>query len=465
MRKTTLRQIPKVDLILASTAWQELTGACPISLAKDMLRQYLDDLRFAIKEETISSVPDINQIVEETRRRVIAAITPGLRRVINATGVILHTNLGRSLLADKAAKAVAGVASSFSNLEYDLERGERGERYEYCNSALHRLIGGEDSLVVNNNAAAVFLILNTLAQGREVIISRGELIEIGGSFRIPDVMVKSGTVLREVGTTNKTYINDYEAAITDNTGLIMRAHTSNYRIRGFTHEATLQELFSLGEKYGIPTYFDAGSGLFYPLNIKDMSEEPLVSREIMESASVISFSGDKLLGGPQAGIIIGSKQIIDEMKKNPLTRALRPDKFTLAALESTLLLYLDRDRVKDEIPTLRMIYEGRDSLKRRSERLAGKLKGLSGAAKVFVVETCGEIGGGSLPDVELPSFGIALEPSHMSVVALQKLLRSLETPIVGKIEKNRIILDMRTISEKDEPELLLGLKTALRNEK
>ncbi len=391
--------------------------------------------------------------------------TPTLRWVINGTGIIIHTNLGRSLLAQAAIDAIVNAASHYSNLEYDLNKGARGDRYEHCTSILKKLTGAENALVVNNNAGAVFLILNTLAEGKEVIISRGELIEIGGSFRIPEVMKKSGAVLREVGTTNRTYIADYERAINENTGLIMKAHTSNYRIRGFTHEADIEELSALGKKYNIPTFYDAGSGLLYSVKASGILDEPLISQEVAKGLDVVSFSGDKLLGAPQAGIIVGEKTLIDAMKKNPMTRALRPDKFTLAGLESTLLLYLDMEHAKEAIPTLRMIHENPNIFKGRAQRLLRQLKMRCGNMTVSVAEIYSEVGGGSLPDVVIPSYGILIKPHTMSLEVLEKRLRNLEVPIIGRIEKETLILDMRTILKEEEPFLLSGLETASKDAK
>jgi L-seryl-tRNA(Ser) seleniumtransferase len=465
MSNELLRKIPKIDEILAHNDWQKLVKNCPEEIAKDALRQYFDELRIGVKAGKIGAIPAIGVIVDETRKKVIAMITPTLRRVINGTGVIIHTNLGRSLLAQTAIDAIVNAASHYSNLEYDLKKGTRGDRYEHCMSILKKLTGAENALVVNNNAGAVFLILNTLAEGKEVIISRGELIEIGGSFRIPEVMKKSGASLREVGTTNRTYIADYERAVSENTGLIMKAHTSNYRIRGFTHEAGIEELVALGKKCNIPTFYDAGSGLLYSVKAAGILDEPLVSQEVAKGLDVVSFSGDKLLGAPQSGIIVGEKTVIDAMKKNPMTRALRPDKFTLAGLESTLLLYLDMERAKEEIPTLRMIHENPNTLKGRAQRLLRQLKMKCSNMTVSVAEIYSEVGGGSLPDVVIPSYGILIKPHAMSLETLEERLRNLEVPIIGRIEKETLILDMRTILKEEEPLVLSGLDTASKDAK
>lgn len=465
MANELLRKIPKIDEILADGNWQKLIKKCPEEIAKDCLRQFFDELRISIKEGTVKAIPAISDIVDETRKKVIAMTTPTLRHVINGTGIIIHTNLGRSLLAQSAIDAIMNAASHYSNLEYDLKKGTRGDRYEHCMAILKKLTGTENALVVNNNAGAVFLVLNTLADGKEVIISRGELIEIGGSFRIPEVMKKSGAVLKEVGTTNRTYIADYERAINENTGLIMKAHTSNYRIRGFTHEPGIEELVSLGKKCNIPTFYDAGSGLLYSVRASGILDEPLISQEVSKGLDIVSFSGDKLLGAPQAGIIVGEKTLIEAMKKNPMTRALRPDKFTLAGLESTLLLYLDMEHAKEEIPTLRMIHEDANTLKGRAQRLLRQLKMRCSNMTISVAEVYSEVGGGSLPDVVIPSYGILIKLHTMSLEALEERLRNLEVPIIGRIEKEAFILDMRTILKEEEPLLLSGLETASKDAK
>ena len=463
MPNNLLRQIPRVDAILESAGWKSLVSGCPETLAKDVLRENLDALRLGIKEGRVTSIPSIEEIVRDAGAGAAALVEPGLRRVINATGIIIHTNLGRSLLAGRAVDAIVKVARGYSNLEYDIEKGARGSRYVHCRSILKRLTGAEEALVVNNNAGAVFLILNTLAEGKEVIIARGELIEIGGSFRIPDVMKKSGALLKEVGTTNRTYIEDYERAIGDNTGLIMKAHTSNYRIRGFTHEASSEELVQLGKRYNIPTYFDTGSGLFYNFEGLGHTDEPLIPDELKKGFDIISFSGDKLLGAPQAGIIIGEKECLGAMKTNPMTRALRPDKFTLAGLEATLLLCLDAGSAVRDIPTISMILEGKDVLARKAKRIASQLRKRCPGADMSVVDIYSEVGGGSFPDMASPSVGIALEPGTMTADSLEKRLRNLPVPVVARIEKEKLILDMRTVLAEDERDLVAAVATVLKN--
>ncbi len=457
MPDNLLRKIPKVDSILESSGFKALLAEFPEPVLKDALREYLDSLRLEIRNGRKSMVPGIDEIVEEISRRAQVLVEPRLKRVINATGVIIHTNLGRSVLAEEAVKAIMKVATGYSNLEYDLEKGIRGSRHDHCTSVLKRLTSAGDSLVVNNNAGAVFLVLNTLAERKEVIISRGELIEIGGSFRIPDVMKKSGSILREVGTTNRTYIEDFERAIGDNTGLIMKAHTSNYRIRGFTHEVSSEELVNLGKKYGIPTYFDTGSGLLHTFGGFGHTGEPIIAEELKTGYDVISFSGDKLLGAPQAGIILGKEECINAIKLNPITRALRPDKFTLAGLEATLLLCLDADSASQKIPTIAMMSEPRENLAKRARRLTAYLKKRCPGADISVVELDSEVGGGSFPDIIIPSAGIALVPSAMTAGTFEKKLREQSVPVVARIEKEKLIFDMRTVLAHDEADLLAAI--------
>jgi L-seryl-tRNA(Ser) seleniumtransferase len=457
--KELLRNIPKVDEILKNHDWKKLIVDYPEGLAKDALRECLDILRRSIKAGETGSIPPVREIILSTKENLIEWISPRLKRVINGTGVIIHTNFGRSLLAETAIEAVKNAASYYTNLEYDLQQGMRGDRYGHSTAILMKLTGAESALVVNNNAAAVILILNTLAEGKEVIVSRGELVEIGGSFRVPDVMKKSGALLREVGTTNRTYKEDYEKAIQENSGLLMKAHTSNFKIKGFIHVTTTEELITLGRQFGIPTYYDAGSGLIYPMSKKVLSDEPCISAELANGLDIISFSGDKLPGAPQAGIILGKKTYIDMMKKNPLARALRPDKLTLAGLESTLLLYLDKETATREIPTLRMIHSSDVVLKKEAQKIAKILRSRCKNVSVTVVPLESEVGGGTLPDVVIPSYGIGLKPHLISLEKFEKKLRGLTVPIIGRIEKDMYLLDMRTLLKDDRDPLISGIET------
>ena len=423
----------------------------------------LNELRAAIKEGKAHEVAPVEAIIEETKRRTEQSLRPALKKVINGTGVIIHTNLGRSPLARSAIERLLAVASGYSNLEYDLAEGRRGDRHEHCLALLKRLTGAEGALVVNNNAAAVLLALNTLAEGREVIIGRGELIEVGGSFRIPEIMAKSGAVLREVGTTNRTFKEDYERGVNERTALIMKAHTSNYRIRGFAHEATTAELAAVAAAHHLPFYFDTGSGLLSDLGSDAGSDEPSVLEEAGK-CDVISFSGDKLLGGPQAGIILGHAGLIDAMKKNPLTRALRPDKFTLSALEATLLLYLDKDKARREIPILRMLHQDPQVVKTRAGRVARMVrKGVARDHRRGSEVLCARWAEGASPTSPYPPTAFRCSRPLISVDKLEQRMRGLDTPVIGRIEKGRFLIDMRTVQQEDEPYLVLAIQTALRD--
>jgi L-seryl-tRNA(Ser) seleniumtransferase len=458
-----LRQIPKVDDVLRAEGWARIVGAYPEGLAKEALRSLLDRLREGIKGGSVQSIPSLETMIGEVRREVARLVSPTLKRVINATGVIIHTNLGRSLLPASAVEAITNAAERYVNLEYDLTEGERGDRYEHCSFILGKLTGCESSLVVNNNAGAVFLILNTLAEGKEVVISRGELVEIGGSFRIPEVMAKSGAALREVGSTNRTHKADYERAIGEETGLLMKAHTSNFRIKGFTREVGVEELAALGRERHVPTYFDAGSGLLTRLAGLGIHDEPVIMEDLAKGVDIISFSGDKLPGAPQAGIILGKAPLIDAIKRNPFARALRADKLTLAGLEATLLLYLDVERAKAEIPTLRMLHEKVETLRKRASRVARALKGRLTACDVTIAGMSSQVGGGSLPDVYLPSFGVVLRPGLISASQLEERLRRLNTPIIARIEKDAVLLDIRCVLKDEEAILVSGITSALAN--
>lgn len=452
-----LRKIPKVDSLLSRDSWKKILDRFPESLAREILDEVLRDLRERILKGELEAVPESEQIIEKTLENLEKLFSPGLKRVINATGVIIHTNLGRSILPNLAIEALINASRYYTNLEYDLDSGKRGERYIHCTEVLRRVCGAEDALIVNNNAAAVYLILNTFAYGREVIISRGELVEIGGSFRIPDVMKKSGAILIEVGTTNKTRIIDYEAAITERTALLMKVHRSNFVIKGFTEEVSSDELIGLSKKYDIPLYFDAGSGLLYGIGLFSQEAEPKIREECKKGIDIISFSGDKLLGGPQSGIIVGKKKYIDQLKRNPMLRALRPDKLTLSSLEATLLIYLDEERAKNEIPTLRMALIGSDFLKRRARRISKILKEKLKDFEVGIKETVSEMGGGSLPDFKIPSYGFFISPRDGSCSQLAKMLRELRIPIICRIEEDSLVFDLRTVAEDEEKELIDGI--------
>ncbi len=377
---------------------------------------------------------------------------PSLRRVINATGVVLHTNLGRAPLAAAAREAAARVAAGYGNLEYDLQAGERGSRYDHCAELLRELTGAEAALVVNNNAAAVVLALNTLAEGRDAIVSRGELVEIGGSFRVPEVMAKSGARMREVGSTNKTHREDYEAAISADTGAILKVHRSNFRIVGFTAEVSLAELATLGRTHGVPVVNDLGSGLLLDLESIGLPHEPTASDALRDGADVVTMSGDKLLGGPQAGIILGRAEWIARMRKNPLCRAFRVDKLTLAALEATLALYRDPELAIREVPVLRMLALGAEELEQRARLWVDRLREAGVSAEA--VPGASTVGGGAYPGVELPTTLVALNAAMRSAREVEAALRQGEPAVVARIVDGRVVLDPRTVFEEEEAALL-----------
>ncbi len=464
-RKFTLRQIPKVDEVLKMPGIEDLTGVYPRELVVEAVRKTLDEIRQIIIEGRVDNGGGGGwNGPEGIRGRVVSEVErmtrPNLRRVINATGVVLHTNLGRAVLSPAAIEAVYMAASGYSNLELDLDSGKRGSRYAPVEGVLSRLTGAQSSLVVNNNAAAVLLALGTLARGREVVVSRGQLVEIGGSFRIPEVMEQSGAVLREVGSTNKTYPDDYRRAINERTALLLHVHTSNYRIVGFTRETTVEELAALGREAGIPVMSDLGSGSLLNMDQFGLPPEPTVQQTVAAGADVVTFSGDKLLGGPQAGIIVGKKELLDRMKKNPLTRALRIDKLTVAALEATLREYLDVRGVVQNVPALRMISSGREQLRSRAEALSLLLEDAAGErAGISLEKDQSAVGGGAMPTADLPTWLVSVKPAGMAVEELAGRLRQGNPAVIGRIRDDRLLLDVRTLL-KDEDMILAGALAA-----
>lgn len=443
-RAALLRAIPKVDECLGWLA----TVCAPAALVKKAVRAALAECR----ERILAGDPEGGAAVEraalEGRMRELLAgyLRPRFRTVINATGVVVHTNLGRSLLPASAMEAIAGVGARYSNLEFDLDTGKRGSRYSLVEELLCDLTGAEAALVVNNNAAAVFLALNTVAAGREVIVSRGQLVEIGGSFRIPDVMARSGATLVEVGATNRTHPRDYEQAIGERTALLLKVHTSNFRVIGFTAEVGVDELCAIGRRHGLPVMEDLGSGCLVDLSRFGLPREPTVGEVVAGGVDIVTFSGDKLLGGPQAGIILGRGEIIERIKKNPLNRALRIDKFTLAGLESVLRLYYDEHEALTAIPTLAMLSVPRETIARRARRLAAILRpALEDCCAVDIVSTTSRVGGGALPEYGLPTRALRLQPRTLRLSAFETGLRRLETPVIGRLEDDAMLFDMRTV--------------------
>ncbi len=455
MEKNLFRFIPSVDVILKTIQRANIFSKVPRTLLKENIHQYLDKVREKIKEGEIRSKEEIDVFFSEEFLidYLFYKTLPNFRRVINATGVVVHTNLGRSILSRSAIEAVVDACSFYSNLEFSLETGKRGSRYSLVEDLLIELTGSEAALVVNNNAGAVLLVLETLARGKEVIVSRGELIEIGGSFRIPDVMARSGALLKEVGATNRTHLTDYENAINENTAALFKAHTSNYRIIGFHKEVSLEELVSLGERYGLPVIEDLGSGnlVRFPEGVN--VREPTVQDSLKKGVSVVSFSGDKLLGGPQAGIILGKKRYIEKIKKNPLNRALRIDKMTLAALEATLRLYKEPELAMKEIPTLSLISKKEETLKRQAMSLARRLKkDIGDNFEIRVRKGFSRVGGGANPEYGLPTYLVCLVPKFdISFEQMRKFLLRTEPPLVGRIEEDEFALDVRTILKRDIP--------------
>ena len=402
-------------------------------------------------------------LLSAIQEELAAARRPSLRPVINATGVVLHTNLGRAPLCAEALRNIVDIARGYSNLELDLSTGERGSRYSHVEEILCRISGAESALVVNNNAGAVLLALNSLAEGKEVIVSRGQLVEIGGSFRIPDVMRKSGACLVEVGTTNRTHLEDYVRAIGERTALLLKVHTSNFRILGFTAEASLKELIALGRTRGVPVMEDLGSGCFVDLSPYGLEKEPTVQEAIEAGADLVTFSGDKLLGGPQAGIILGKTKYLDLLKKNPLNRALRIDKLTLAGIEATLREYLDGARGIKNLPVLDMLLGSVQELERRGKRLRRKLiRDVSSLCEVNLKKETSQVGGGALPLQALATIVIALRPLKTSAANLEARLRNGDPPVIARVKEEEVLLDLRTVAETEEKALLEGVCQALK---
>lgn len=444
------RIIPKVDQLLEEDYIGSLIEDNSRSLVVDAIRLALDELRDLVKEGIDEDgLRGQIDLMEERIGTILArAKAHKLIKMINATGVVIHTNLGRAPLTEEIMDEISHVACGYSNLEYDQDKGQRGERYSHIEDLLADLTGAESAMVVNNNAAAVMLILSTLAEGKEVITSRGELIEIGGAFRIPDVCVHSGARLVEVGTTNKTHLRDYEDAITEETAAILKVHTSNYRILGFTDGVRADELLDLKRENDIYIIEDLGSGVLIDLSKYGLEKEPTVQESIANGVDVVSFSGDKLLGGPQAGIIVGKKEIIDRLKKNHLTRALRVDKFTIAALETILRYYLDEEIATRKIPVLSMLTAQREDIRAKAEDLRQVLAPID-KLEMEIVEVDSEVGGGSLPLEKLPSYGLALSYQGLNDSQLERCLRAWETPIISRIIDGRVVLDLRTIFEEE----------------
>ncbi len=442
--------IPSVDRLLKSPVIHEISPQYSHNLILKAINEVLEELRGEIKNGKAMDPSDLplERVSSGVVERLKLLDQSSLRPVINATGVVVHTNLGRSILPEQALEKFRQIAGGYSNLEYDLRKGERGSRYAHVESILLEITSAEGAMAVNNNAAAVLVSLETLARGREVVVSRGELVEIGGSFRIPEVMRKSGAKMVEVGATNKTHLRDYEGAIGPETALLLKVHKSNFHLVGFTEEVDRLELVKLGRRYGIPVMEDLGSGCFVDFSKYGLIKEPTVQEVLAQGVDLVTFSGDKLLGGPQAGIILGRKDLVEAIRKNQLSRALRIDKLTLLALEETLRIYRDEQAALREIPTLRMILASQKSLKDRARRLiklAGKVE--AGNFTLAIKGGQSKVGGGALPLLVLPTSLICLTPGKLSANALEESFRAFDPPIIVRIEKDQVLLDVRTIQE------------------
>jgi L-seryl-tRNA(Ser) seleniumtransferase len=447
-----LRELPAIDRLLAHPRAATLLTRFSRDYVVRTCRAVLDEFRSAVRAGRVLTSNDLadEAVLARVEAKIAAEREPALTRVVNATGTILHTNLGRALLPQPAIEALGRAAAHPVNLEYDLDLGERGQREERIEALLRELTGAEAATVVNNNAAAVLLGLNTLADGKEVIVSRGELVEIGGAFRIPEIMAKSGAVLKEVGTTNRTHPEDYERAIGRATGLLLKVHTSNYQIVGFSSEVGLAELVAIGRKHNLPVMQDLGSGALVDLGRYGLPKEPVVSEQISAGVDVVTFSGDKLLGGPQSGLVVGRKALVSQMAGNPLHRALRCGKLTIAALEATLLLYQQSADLAEAIPTLKAFTRSIDDIDDVARRVLPALqRALGEKFQLTVEDSTAQVGSGALPTVEIPTRVIAIQ-GEMSAESIAERFRHARPPIVGRIKGNRFLLDLRTIFDPDD---------------
>lgn len=464
-KQNLLSGLPSVDEVMKSKEGKAWLHKFPRVYVVRAIREIIQRQREAILESRFEEASPAD-LLPEIERRIEKLSEFSLRTVINATGVVIHTNLGRSVLSDEILGQVTKIAGSYSNLEYNLEKGERGKRYFHVRRLLREITGAEDGIIVNNNAAAVLVCLTALAKGREVIVSRGELVEIGGSFRIPDVMASSGAILKEVGATNKTHQYDYEKAINDNTALLLKVHQSNFRMVGFTEALSIEDMAALGKKCGLPVMFDLGSGCLVDLKPYGIHIEPTVQEIVKAGADIVTFSGDKLLGGPQAGVIVGKKELIENIAKNPLMRAVRVDKMTLAAFEATLRCYLDEETAREKIPTVSMLLQEPEKIRDRAKKIARLLiRGISAEngniVKIEVVEDVSQSGGGSLAEIPLRTFVVSINPKKISVNDLEGRLRLGIPPVIARIKDGALILDARTIRNNEVELLVQAVRAAL----
>jgi L-seryl-tRNA(Ser) seleniumtransferase len=448
-RQQYLKSIFKVDEVLQDEHLVFLRESFPHTLIVDTIRQEIQNLRQSVltQEEIPDTLQDKDKFIEQVIQAIYRNAKPSLSKVINATGTVLHTNLGRACLSEEIGNRVKDVACHYSTLEYDVKKGKRGSRHEHVETLIQQVTGAEAAMVVNNNAAATMLVLATIAAQKEVVVSRGELVEIGGSFRIPEIMELSGAYLREVGTTNKTHLKDYEKAyVAENTAAFMKIHTSNYRIIGFTEDVSLSDMVDLGHHYQLPVVYDMGNGLL--LNLEESGvHEPTVMDAIKTGVDIILFSGDKLLGGPQAGIIIGKKDWIDQMKAHPLARVIRADKMSLAALEATFFAYLDRNYALEHIPVLKMLTETPEYLKEKANLLKEKIQ--TSTLSLDIVPCQDYVGGGSAPDTLLDGYALSIQSEKYSADKIEKYLRNQDLPVIVQISHDIVLLHLRTLDEED----------------
>ncbi len=452
------RHIPSVSELLQSPPLKSLVDRLSHNVVVDRVRSFLDDLRKDASGEGGVSFPSVSELAERIARYIIRSESAQLRPVINATGILLHTGLGRAPLAQAAIDDLLAVARDYASVEIDLESGKRSQRVAVVEALLKQLTGAEAAAVCNNNAGATLLTLAAVAAGKEVIVSRGQLIEIGGSFRLPDVMSASGATLREVGTTNKTRLSDYDQAIGPQTAALMRVHTSNFKVVGFTEEASLEDLVRLGRQKGLPVIDDIGSGALVDFAQFGCREEPVASESVTAGADLVLFSGDKLLGGPQCGIIVGRKEYVQKVAKHPLMRALRVDKLTLAALAATLRLYRDPEMAKREIPLLQFLSTPVENLMQRAQRLSQRLTGLVIVEKAEAIADVTYLGGGSVPTQRLPTWCVAVTPAKLGLDDLAKALRAGTPAVMGRVQQDRLLLDLRSVPPRQDAELVAALQ-------
>lgn len=461
-KQKLLASLPSVDEILKSDKGLEWQESFPRRYVLKAIREIIEEKRQAILRDELKEISP-ESLLPDIQNRIERLSSFSLKPVINATGVVIHTNLGRSVLSEEILENVKKVACGYSNLEYDLEKGERGKRYSHIQRLLNEITGAESSLIVNNNAAAVFVCLSALAKGKEVIVSRGELVEIGGSFRVPDVMASSGAILKEVGTTNKTHLYDYESAINENTALLLKVHQSNFRTIGFTKQIEIDELVTLGRKHNIPVMFDLGSGCLIDLKPYGVHIEPTVQDIVKSGCDIVTFSCDKLLGGPQGGVIVGKTELIEKIAKNPLMRAVRIDKLTLSAFEAVLMHYLDEEKAKKEIPTLKMLLQDVNEIKDRAKRIAMRLRRevKEDIANIEVIADSSQSGGGALPEIEFKTYVVAIKPKKLSVNKLEERFRHGNPPIIARIKEDALIIDARTVRNREIEVLVKRIEGAL----